>query len=602
MSYKQFEKDFRICVLKSWDENDMNIIETKINEIRKNCIKKFIVGLDSEFYDDTVAVLQLAVYNDETFTTGYAFIIKFYDENRNFRSKISHVLTDIFIDQNIIKVGVNINNDIVYLLDSFYKNNDDIKTTFMQSSFDIQVYYKKIANEKDVRGLLFLSKAICDLDLSDVKHKHITTSDWSVSVLSNEQLIYAFMDTIACLVMGKTIDVLHIENNTVTKLKKKKNTTEKCIKQNDNKKSKNNGNDDDNEFNDNNGTDILILENIYKKYGMNFGRFFTGLSSTKYYTNPYSNIALMFDVRINNKFERKFYSYISMDRYLDLLQKKLINIIDGTEEIPHIVCHKKESSEEEFNSKFRDLTRFNFTNDERNNVCFSCCSTKNLHKFNIVPGLILNKLTNDRKHHIKKGKYHIKSSKEGYEHLTHIMSVPMCENCYLNAQDIIVDCWNENFSGYNNIFKNMNDDDDDNNENNIDNVVQMHIELSKFLGEIKKLKKNELEIDLQKENEIKNKLNTFSQRVTLTYDEIINMSNEEYTKYYKKIVSDKKSIINALKNLKISKGIDKMKLKTNAHAIIENLIKNDKFEDFILKFKNTFVDKILHPSLAKTIN
>jgi hypothetical protein len=152
--------NFNLSIIDIFNIDHLSFLKQKF-EANKKIFPTFFVGLDTEWYDDNIALIQLSFYNDLSLIKGEVFLIRLYDAEMNFYNKIPRELIDILIDQNIIKVGVDIANDIYHIMNDFdFGNNNQqhIQQLFVKSSFDLQNYHKNKHNEKDKKGLMYLSQ------------------------------------------------------------------------------------------------------------------------------------------------------------------------------------------------------------------------------------------------------------------------------------------------------------------------------------------------------------------------------------------------------------------------------------------------------------
>jgi hypothetical protein len=427
---QNLKHQFQNHIIDSFNDNDMQNLDNIIKNIK---IKqnKMIMGLDAEFYHSNVALLQLSFYNDSSMTGGTAFLIRFYDENKNYHSNIPQSLTNIFIDRNIIKIGVNIGNDIGHILSSFYHNNPNktnICNLFVNSSFDLQKYYLNSHKGENIPGLLFLSKYYCDVDISSIKTKKITISDWSNYNLSNEQIEYAFFDTIMCLEMAKKINIFEIDNihNICNQIKiKYPKIRQRC--DNDELEITN-----DITFDDDDSNDMIynkFIERFYKKYNPNIVRLFFGFEKIKVFDDClHDNIVTQIKIKNKNGEEiLKEIGVMSMHRFKHCFKKKSIFITEGTPDKPIKICYTNYYDEQDIHlEKDENKRKYDFTPFFRPNICFSCCSSHNLYKFRIIPMCIQHLLSNNYKEICHK--FGLDSS---------IFTVPICKNCFWKSFELL---------------------------------------------------------------------------------------------------------------------------------------------------------------------
>lgn len=568
---------FQRFLINSSDENHICELYDSIINAKNKC-KKIMMGLDCEFFNKNVALLQISFYNDESLSSGKVYIVRFYDQNNNYNSNISDMLTDIFIDQNIIKVGVNIGNDILYLLRSFYLDNPEftkIKDMFINSSFDLQTYYMDSHKGEDTRGLVYLTKYYCDWDVSQIKTKQITRSNWREYNLSQKQLDYAFIDTVSCLEMGKKINILELNNQINNKIKLPK-IRERSIDMINNIKT---NNIDDNQEFINSSSDEFI-DQLYKKYDQCLMRFFLGYSRTKIKKELYYNIKTQ--AKIKNKdgnVNTIDIGVISKDRYIDLLNKNFIDIIDGTIENPKIICYSKIYNAGEF--IFDNRRDYDFTDLYRSNICFSCCSDKNLHIFKILPCCLMEQI--NRKYKEISIKYNIDIN---------IYTVPLCIECFTKSIKKYIEYWNYNYKDYNEIFiLNKNKDNK--------NIFWAFGQLINLKSNLKT--ENNIDIDPKIENEIKYYIKTYRSFPILSYNEIISLSKKELVIYSQKIYEEQRKQRNREKIWCpfIKQNLKEKKFLENVEKTVDKIVSDNKIEELILGFRSLFIDNILHNSLKK---
>jgi 3'-5' exonuclease len=571
MFLESLYQNFSCHLINSFDENEIYNFVQSIDLVKtKNA--KLMMGLDAEFYSGHVAVLQLSFYSDKSLTHGEVYIIRFYDENGQYHSDISQILTNIFMDKDIIKIGVNIGNDIAHIMKSFYlhnPNNNVICNELIKSSFDLQKYHMKNNKESNSRGLAYLSEYYCHLDISLVKTKKITISNWSNYNLSQEQINYAFTDTLMCIEIGKIIDAVKLHgtnSNNYIKLPKIRQR-ETCNETDDKKLC------------------CLIfspdkfISDIYKKYNYNFLRFLTGYDSIVINNGiMYNNIISQIKIRDKDgNIKIKNSGFIAKYQCLKLIEHKKIIIIDGTENNPVKVLYTKIINENDFNidQTLEVYFPYDFTHHIRPNICFSCCSKNTLVAFNIIPrgiSLFCQK--------------YCPNIENKFNMNTHIYTVPICSECYCTVLDTYIDHWKTNYNKYYQVLQTAGE-------------VKKRNEFSSFaaLGIIIKAKTSQSTIDLDMIDSIKHALSAND----LDYDKVYNMTTNEIIQLQKNFlpVREKKCQAHFSAAHHWQKTHETKKNIIEKLESVSNIIySDDQLENMIMSFRNLFITKILHESLV----
>jgi hypothetical protein len=154
LNIEQIGDKFQSYIIDIFNPDQVNYMYQQILIAKSKCTK-LMMGLDSEWVDLNIALLQLSFYNDDSFMTGQVYLIRIYDREKNCHNQIPQQIIDIISDKNIIKIGVDIGHDISHIINDFDFGENDVNhitKLLVDSSFDLQAYHKTSLQEKEKRG------------------------------------------------------------------------------------------------------------------------------------------------------------------------------------------------------------------------------------------------------------------------------------------------------------------------------------------------------------------------------------------------------------------------------------------------------------------